>query len=1156
MRFILAAALALVAYDLARAGCSTTCDVPGGGAKKADCLVEFGGVPATRIRCTDGDPSCDSDGAVNGACRFAVTTCLGATDPALPKCAAGEVSSFRVRNGKPGTKKFDPALAALETSVASALPASATCRPAVPVYVALRGKKRFKPTTLHLRTQARGTDGRKDVDGVTLTCVPSAELPTPTSHYAFARTITKPAELIGGALSRGRLGDVLLANDRIQVVIQQPGRSMFGIGTYGGNIIDADRQRARGEERDNFEEMVPQINIENTANYTSVTVLEDGTNGPAIVRATGPDDLLDFINASSVVEQAGFMFPPSADDRDLPVDVQTDYVLEPGSDWVRIQTTITNTGGDPLDVFLGDYLNGSGQVELFQVGYGFGEALVTTPCPLASWAPCTTGTCDLCNFVAYAGEDDAAGVSYGYVHGVNGSSTFTVSGVTANLLGNQVLLVLVGLATPNYHLAAAGGPGDAITITRYFVVGDGSVASIASARDAIEGVATGTLRGTVTSGGAPVENADVAVIAPALGGQPSINVVDHFRTDAQGNYQGTLAAGAYTVRANKDGHLFGTPDPATVTVGLNQTAVQDFDLPAPGHLALTVTDENGAPVPAKVQLVGFDPSPDPRSTQNIAGVIDNVMGVFGEEREDGLPFGLAGVWFADKHGTIGTVEIEPGAYRVYVSRGPRWSLFQQDVAITPGATTTVTGKIAHVIDTPGFIAGDFHVHAINSPDSEVTLTERVATQLAEGIDLFTPSEHDIRVDFQPTVVAMGVEDLIATAPSAEITTFDYGHFNSWPVTVDPTQINGGSVDWGRAGIAPGMDFPSLGSYGLSPREIYDAAHADPKPNLIQINHIDSFFNATGLDIDTAEGDTGPPQSHATAASRRLDPSVPNFFDTGFDALEVWNGSQAIFLGQNIGDWFNLLNQGILRTAVADSDTHERRTNGGAVRTWVASDVTAPIDLPAHANEIAASIVAGHAIGTNSLFFTPRLTAESTGETAGLGTTDPTLITTTDGTVKLSVVIESPLWAEFDRVEVYVNNAPQRWDHDGNPATRLRYRVIPDRTLDAGTDFAIATIDDDPNVPDAKHREATVTTTFTGLTNDVWIVVLVRGTPGISRPLFPVLPGLSSATNATLADLVDGNLGEGGETVLAFSNPLYVDVDGGGWTAPGVHLTPP
>jgi hypothetical protein len=84
----------------------------------------------------------------------------------------------------------------------------------------------------------------------------------------------------------------------------------------------------------------------------------------------------------------------------------------------------------------------------------------------------------------------------------------------------------------------------------------------------------------------------------------------------------------------------------------------------------------------------------------------------------------------------------------------------------------------------------------------------------------------------------------------------------------------------------------------------------------------------------------------------------------------------------------------------------------------------------------------------------------------------------------------------------------------------------------------------------------VTIPLTGLTEDSWVVVLVRGTPGVSRPLFPVLPyNIDPATNTTLADLVDGNLGEGGEPALAFSNPLYVDVDGGGWTPPGVRITP-
>jgi hypothetical protein len=227
MRPFLAVALVLAALALAHADCATTCDVPGGGSARTDCLVEFGGVPGTRVRCIDGDPTCDSDGAVNGACRFAVTACLGLADADLPKCTAGEVASFRVRNGWPGSKKFIQELATLESSVASALPATSTCRPGVPVYVALRGKKRFKPGTLHLRTQALATDGRKDVDGIALTCVPSPILGTPTSAYAFARTITNPAELIGGALSRGRLGDTLLANERIQVVIQAPGRSCF-----------------------------------------------------------------------------------------------------------------------------------------------------------------------------------------------------------------------------------------------------------------------------------------------------------------------------------------------------------------------------------------------------------------------------------------------------------------------------------------------------------------------------------------------------------------------------------------------------------------------------------------------------------------------------------------------------------------------------------------------------------------------------------------------------------------------------------------------------------------------------------------------------------------------------------------------------------------
>jgi hypothetical protein len=59
-------------------------------------------------------------------------------------------------------------------------------------------------------------------------------------------------------------------------------------------------------------------------------------------------------------------------------------------------------------------------------------------------------------------------------------------------------------------------------------------------------------------------------------------------------------------------------------------------------------------------------------------------------------------------------------------------------------------------------------------------------------------------------------------------------------------------------------------------------------------------------------------------------------------------------------------------------------------------------------------------------------------------------------------------------------------------------------------------------------------------------VLVRGTDGVSKPMFPVVPNdLNTSANPTLADLIDGNLGESGVTTMAFSNPLYIDIGGNG-----------
>lgn len=191
------------------------------------------------------------------------------------------------------------------------------------------------------------------------------------------------------------------------MVIQDVQRNLFGIGQFGGQIIDADLVRAPDDpERDSFEEWAFGINIENTAHYTNVSIVNDGSTGqPAVIRATGMDDLLDFLNPSSMIEAIGAI-PASCDDVDLPVEITTDYTLAPNDNYVTVETTIHNTDDtNPVETYITEFINGSGQVELFQSGYGFGEALITTACAL-------------CNFVAWSGEDQADGVSYGYIHDI------------------------------------------------------------------------------------------------------------------------------------------------------------------------------------------------------------------------------------------------------------------------------------------------------------------------------------------------------------------------------------------------------------------------------------------------------------------------------------------------------------------------------------------------------------------------------------------------------------------------------------------------------------------------------------------------------------------------------------------------------------------
>lgn len=978
------------------------------------------------------------------------------------------------------------------------------------------------------------------------------EVPEPPAANAVAREATTESDLLQGPLARSSVGDFVLENELLRVIIQKPGRNWFGMGTYGGNIIDVARKQDDGSFMpDHLEEFVTGINIENTPNYIEVEVTNPGADGEeAQICARGPDDLLDVQNPSSQAQGFGFPFPPSADDRDLPVEIETCYSLAANQSYVTMETTLTNTSDQDVALWWVEWLAGSGEVQAFQTQAGFGEPLFTNACPAESAVACEGGDCDQCNYIAFAGHDGASGISYGMIHEVPSSTTFATSRLQMLILGTSLLDVVTG-TPPNFNVPANGE----LSLKRYFAVGDGSASSIADIRNQINGIYTGELTGNVSSAGKPVASASISVfqtVNPATS-PPTLFMVSNSTTDADGNYSFNLPPGNYEVQANAQGYLYASEEPPIVAITQDSTVEQDFDLPAPGYLQVSVMvqqlDGSAGPGPAKLQVVGFDPSPS--LGNNVLGA---VAGVFGDNA-DPLPYGVTLVDFIDRDGMSDKLTLEPGDYQVVVSHGARYSAYRQDITVSGGQTFDIQAELAQVVATDGYIYGDFHVHSIDSWDAEVTRSERVATYLAEGMDFFTSSDHGIRTDFTDTLVDMGVTDLISTASSAEITTPDYGHFNSWPVTIDANKLGGGTVDWGRE-AQPGMDFPEYASYGLSPAEIFDASLADAKANIIQINHIAGFFSDSGLGIDTGQT---PPQSTVDVTLRRLDPALKNGFDDGFQALEVWistdgrNGIFRDFLGQNAGDWFNLINQDIVRTGVADSDTHTRRNTHLSARNQIASAVTDPGELSAEAETLAATVAAGKVVGSNAPFMeiTARGRYITISREAGLALNrSRTLPLNAGSAVDVTVSISTAQWAQVDSVDFYINNQPELTSEEGDAA---RYGVCPNLTVSAGDEGWNATeVVVNEDIPGASRTDIEVTLTLEGVSEDTWLVAIAHGTDGVSAPMFPVVPeDLDRVSNTTLEDLTDDNIGEGGVPAYAFSNPLFIDVDGDGWTAPGV-----
>ena len=982
-------------------------------------------------------------------------------------------------------------------------------------------------------------------------CVPSVIV------GATAREITDPADLMTGPLAHGQVGDYLLENNTARFIIQAaPRRDFSGIAQFGGNLIDAELWGRPGLE--NFMELQPAIHVESVVNAQTVEIVNDGADGaPAVIRTCGPDDLLDYINPSSLVNELlgeGF-YPEAADDVDFDLEACTEYRLADGASHLEIETTVFNMSSVEIGLYVGDFMNAAGELEQWTgpgtdplgENTGVGEMLVT----------------NFFNVFSYYGFGEAEGVDYAYVPtplpGLGNSSSFTQSGVSAVLHSTSVIGTLLFSAPPVFFVPpAVGGVPGTNSFVRAFGVGDGSGGNALDLDFELSGAASGTLRGCVTVGGVSAPGARVAV-GEDDGSGGIQQVRSHFVTDPSGCFEGQLAPSDYLVAAGKLGVPYegGGPEPLRHPVNIVADAETELDiaLPATGRVEVSVVDGSGSPLPARVTVVGFDPSPKVRFNFELSGIALNSRLLYDTSADD-FRFGIVWVEYADASGSA-AFDVEPGDYQIVVSRGTEYSLTSTEVSVGAGATTSVDATIAKVIETPGFASHDFHVHQIASSDSRIALRKRVMQFAGEGVDNIVATDHDRHTDLNPQIDVLGLADFVHATVGEEVTSFDYGHYNAYPLGIDPTRPSGGSTDWGRPPDTAGTDFPSFGNYTASPAEIEALVIDDPintSPEVaVQINHIGSHFSP--LKIDTA---AVPPSSFLSAedlARRRFDPASGNLFNA-FAALEVWNGDsrghQAEFLDQRIGIWMNLLNQGIPTTAIFDTDTHGFfNARGGGARSWTASvsdDPSQIVDDASFDDGVGNAVKTGRVVGGQGIYLQSVVRAVTSGEAADFNLGGETLVSAPDGSIELDIHVQAPTWAEYDRIEIYHNATTCEVGYnDGVP---VAYSAAPNLVLLKDADFTVTTVVVDAGVPGASRFETDVTVPF-ALTDDTWFVVLVRGSDGVSAPMFPVMTAsLDTGSNATISDLIDGNLGEGGVLALGATNALYVDVDGGGFDAPG------
>ena len=892
---------------------------------------------------------------------------------------------------------------------------------------------------------------------------------------------------IGGPDAIGGIGDWYLANDLVEVVVDDPSRRHSTL-NHGGTIVDAGVRGRDGD--DQFSRLFPLVNLDQRVflNLDSARAEVDPAGGSARLVVSGSRSL-DSVQRPGL---RGFFDPLVPEAEALAgVFAETEYLVRPGEPFVRITTRLRNDGASAAPVFsYGEvWMRGGRSMRSFvsdtlqparSPGFhhksfdrsnilGSGEAM----------APFT--------FVAMSGVHGFPPITYAVFSPERTQRGLWSFGVT----GKHVNLISALLFDPSWDALGVWrllratreelAPGEEWVYRRRLLIVPGS--HVATATDLIFpllGVADGASGISLRVEPRGVRAA--ALVERAADGAP----VTQLAPGSDGRVRALLPPGEYrlTLRAEQR-----APQQLEFSVAAGRFSEVSATIPGTGrlHFERPFTDGGGG----RVIVRGLGETPDPIFGDELLDFrVDGKRPSSGSETRN--------LYFLGNDRDPRSVEVAPGRYQLTATRGPAYSIAQieLEVADADSELQVPSFELRQVLALQGVVGADLHVHAQASDDSQTSNEARLASFVAEGVDVMVSTDHDHVASFQSAIqslqlsgrihVRTGVE-VTSSAPSPEAP-WTLGHHNAWPVAYRPELHRKG---------APVSQEPSLA-------ELYARLRSDHGAQVLQLNH------ALDSDGGTAQGRF---LSHLGSAGKPYDPSRPiaeypnrlllerasdrHTRAIDFDAMEIMNGRkfpQYLALREV---WYSLLRQGFRRTATGNSDTHDLGDESGYPRNYVYVDGLAPAD-PGFDAAFDRAIREGRSfVTTGPLIAAFRVNEGRMGD----------IVAAPDGEVSVELAVAAAPWVPVDEVRLLVN---------GEVARVFRELAEPEEIL---------------------RLRRTERLQFT----DDAFVTLEAGAP------------LDIESNPWLWERGGSYAVVAGRFVSqAVSNPIYVDVDGNGrFDAPGL-----